>query len=81
MTSELSFDRLEGKEKGIAVLVTEDGTSINVPRPLLPAAAKPGDVLRLTLEVDPEATQKLAGDTRRLQEELKQTDPGGDIKL
>jgi len=81
VTNQLSFDRLEGREKGIAVLVTEDGTPIHLPRPFLPPGAKPGDVLRLTLDVDPEATEKLASDTRRLQEELKQTDPGGDIKL
>ena len=81
MAIHFSFDRLEGKGKGVAVLVAEDGASINVPRSLLPAGAKPGDVLALTLEVDPEATKKLAADTARLQEELGRTDPGGDIKL
>lgn len=81
MTTQLSLDRFEGKGKSIAVLVAEDGTSINVPKVFLPEGAKAGDVLNLALEVDAAATAKLAADTARLQKDLKQTDPGGDIKL
>ncbi|MFO0892178.1 MAG: DUF3006 domain-containing protein [Isosphaeraceae bacterium] len=81
MSTHLSLDRFEGRGKAIAVLVAEDGASLNVPRAFLPAGARPGDVLKLTLEVDPEATKKLADETSRLQDELKKTDPGGDIKL
>jgi hypothetical protein len=81
VTTHLSFDRLEGKDKSIAVLVTEDCVSINVPKALLPPSAKPGDVLSLTLERDVEATKKLGEKTRKVQKDLKATDPGGDIKL
>jgi hypothetical protein len=77
----LSLDRFEGKDKAIAVLVDDDGATINVPRAFLPAGAKPGDVLAMTLERDEAATRKLADDTRKIQDELKATDPGGDIKL
>jgi hypothetical protein len=77
----LSLDRFEGKNKSIAVLLTDDGESINLPRALLPPGAKAGDVLILTLERDLEATRKLAAETRKVQNELKATDPGGDIKL
>ncbi len=81
MSVSLSLDRFEGKGKQIAVLVSADGETVNIPRSLLPAAAKPGDVLTLSLEVDAAATHKLADDTRRVQDKLSERDPGGDIKL
>ncbi len=81
MTTRLSLDRFEGKKKSIAVLLTDDGESINLPRVLLPPGAKAGDVLALALEIDLEATRKLAEETRNAQQDLEQTDPGGDIKL
>jgi hypothetical protein len=81
VTTRLSLDRFEGKNKSIAVLLTDDGESINVPRSLLPPGVKAGDVLTLTLERDAEATRKLAEETRQVQKDLKKTDPGGDIRL
>ena len=81
MPTRLSFDRFEGKGKQIAVLVTDDGATLNVPKSLLPAGAKPGDVLTLALELDAGATATLAKETRRVQDELSKRDPGGDIKL
>jgi hypothetical protein len=77
----LSVDRFEGKGKQVAVLVTDDGETVNIPRSLLPPAAKPGDVLTLSLELDAAATRKLAEETRRVQDKLAERDPGGDIKL
>jgi hypothetical protein len=81
VTTLLSLDRFEGKDRSIAVLVTEDGASINVPRSLLPPSAKAGDVLSLSLERDAEATAKLGEQTRKVQKDLKATDSGGDLKL
>jgi hypothetical protein len=81
MTLHLSVDRFEGKNKSIAVLLTDEGDSISFPKALLPAGVMAGDVLTLTLERDAEATRKLAEETRAVQRDLKQTDPGGDIKL
>ena len=81
MPTQLSLDRFEGKNKSIAVLLTDDGDSINLPRSLLPPGARAGDVLTLTLERDAEATRKVAEETRQVQKDLKATDPGGDIKL
>ena len=81
MIHRLSLDRFEGKNKCIAVLLTEGGDAINVPRTLLPAGVKAGDVLTLSLERDVEATRKLAEETRALQQELTKGDDGGDIKL
>ncbi len=77
----LSFDRLEGKGKSIAVLLTDDGDTINFPHALLPPGSKPGDMLSLTLELDKVATSELAANTRRIQDELSKQDPGGDLKL
>ena len=42
MATRLSFDRFEGKGKQIAVLVADDGATLNVPKSLLPPGAKPG---------------------------------------
>jgi Protein of unknown function (DUF3006) len=81
MPTRLSFDRFEGKGKQIAVLVADDGATLNVPRSLMPAGAKPGDVLTLALELDAGATANLKKETRRVQDELSKRDPGGDIKL
>ncbi len=77
----LSLDRFEGRGKEIAVLLTDDGETLNIPRALLPPGSKPGDVLALSLEHDAEATRELADETRRAQDKLKDRDPGGDIKL
>lgn len=81
MKTRLSLDRFEGDAKDIAVLVLDDGTTFNVPRRLLPKTAAAGDVLRLTLERDTAATRQLADATRKVQDDLRKTDPGGDIKL
>ncbi|WP_406693597.1 DUF3006 domain-containing protein [Singulisphaera sp. Ch08] len=81
MKTRLSFDRLEGETKEIAVLLAGDGTSINLPKKFLPKAARPGDVLSLSLARDVQATRRLADETKAIQRELKATDPGGDIKL
>ena len=35
----------------------------------------------MTIERDPDATKQMAAKTRKVQDELKATDPGGDVKL
>ncbi|MGO9915899.1 MAG: DUF3006 domain-containing protein [Isosphaeraceae bacterium] len=77
----VSLDRFEGRGKEIAVLMTDDGETLNIPRSLLPPGSKPGDVLSLSLEPDAAATRKLADETRRVEERLGDRDPGGDITL
>jgi hypothetical protein len=81
VSTRLSLDRFEGKGKQIAVLLTDDGESLNFPKSLLPSGTKPGDVLTLTLERDDLASKQLAEETRQVQDKLAQRDPGGDIKL
>ncbi len=77
----LTLDRFEGPSKQIAVMLTDDGESFNLPKSLLPPTAKPGDILTFSLELDPEQTRAVAEETRRVQDKLKKSDPGGDIKL
>jgi hypothetical protein len=81
MKIRLTLDRFEGEDKRIAVLVDDDGRPINVARDLLPRDAQAGDVLAVTFERDLEATRRIAAETRRLQEDLQKTDPGGDLTL
>ena len=92
-TLSLTIDRFEAGRKTtrkttdteaddqIAVLLTDDGTPINFPHGLLPDGSEPGDVLTVTFRKDPEATRRIAESTREVQEDLKATDPGGDIRL
>jgi hypothetical protein len=81
VTHRLSLERFEGKNKSIAILLTEDGQTISFPKALLPAGARAGDVLTLSLERDAEGTRKLGEETRAIQDELSGRDPGGDLKL
>ena len=46
MTTRVSLDRFEGKNKSIAVLLTDDGELINLPRALLPPAQRPATFSR-----------------------------------
>jgi hypothetical protein len=77
----LSLDRFEGEGRRVAVLLTDDGRTLQIPRSLLPPGARPGDVLTLSLDHDAEATRQLAEATRRVQDRLSGRDPGGDIQL
>jgi hypothetical protein len=76
-----SVDRFEGPGRSIAVLLTDDGEAIKMPRSLLPPDTKPGDVLTFTVEHDAGATRELADETRRVQRKMAEGDPGGDIRL
>ena len=80
VTVRVSIDRFEGDRMQIAVLLAEDGTAINFPKALSLTGAKAGDILAPQIERDVVASRKLAEDTRRVQDELRKTDPGGDLK-
>ena len=81
VSTRLSLDRFEGKGKQIAVLIADNGDTVNLPRSLLPKGANPGDVFTFSLELDPAATRQVADETRQVQDRLADRDPGGDIKL
>jgi len=82
MNLSLSVDRFEGDSKDIAVLTAEDTDQIiNWPRSLLPKGTKAGDVLTFQIDRDTATTKRVARQTKAVQDELKKTDPGGDVKL
>src|SRR5205823_5460424 len=81
MPLRLTIDRFEGAKKQIAVLLTDDGDSINFPKALLPKGAQAGDILTFTIERDTAATQTVADKTKKVRAELDKGDRGGDIKL
>lgn len=61
---------------------TDNGEhTINWPRALLPKGTRAGDVLTFQLDRDAHATERIARRTHALQDELKKTDPWGDLKL
>jgi hypothetical protein len=82
-------DRFEGDR---AVIVSEDGRSVDVERDALPRTCRAGDVVRVargadgTFEwsdaaVDEEATRERRAEAERILDELKGRDPGGDVVL
>ena len=83
------IDRFEG---GHAVLERALHEMLDLPRTLLPAGAREGDALRVTIQAevgtsrvtlvrDEKETAARAADVQRLQETLRARDPGNDIKL
>jgi hypothetical protein len=74
----LTIDRFEEDR---AVVVTDDDQSLILPRAALPNDAREGDVLKLRFQVDKPATEGLRAQARALQDDLKKTDPGGDVSL
>jgi len=85
----LVIDRFEGT---VAVLVSDDGTSIDVDRALLPKGAGAGDVLRVNVGpqggfrwseavVDVRATAERVMEGEDILGGLRKRDPGGDVVL
>ena len=72
-------------EENSASIEVDGGPTINVPRSLLPARAKEGDVLRVTIEIDEQSTREAMDASRqqveRGREASRKNDPGGDIQL
>lgn len=76
---------IDSIEEQSASIEIEPGMTVNIPASKLPAGATPGHVLRVTLEVDSEATrqalERSAATVRKGREMSKKIDPGGDISL
>jgi len=66
-TFHISLDRIE---ENIAVLITREGRQWLMSAEMLPEGAGEGDVLKVTMAVDPEETEELAGRIRDLQQRL-----------
>lgn len=74
---ELFLDRFEDD---LAVLIYES-REIVMPRALLPKDAKEGEVLKLSLARDPEATRRAQERAGKLRQKLGDSDDGGDVTL
>jgi hypothetical protein len=81
MKVRLTIDRFEGDDKSVAVLVADGGGQITIPRGWLPKGAEAGDVVSLSITRDARATRAVVEKTTKVQDELRKSDPGGDIKL
>ena len=81
MAVHVSVDRFEGDGKSLAILLTDDGQTIQIPRALLPEGTKAGEVLSLALSHDARATARLKAEADAIQKDLEKTDPGGDVTL
>ena len=66
----VQIDRFE--DDGWAVLLPYPGgeRGFDVPREVLPEGASTGDVFEMGFERNPEETERLAGENRRLMDEL-----------
>jgi hypothetical protein len=67
MTPMFIIDRLEEEW---AVIETEERKTFNLPRKILPAEAKEGDVIKITVEIDNEQTQIRRKKTKSLLEDF-----------
>ncbi len=77
----LTVDRFEGDGKSVAVLLSDAGWTVDVPRPLLPRGIRAGDVVDFDLKKDDDATRAVAEKTARVQAQLRAGDDGGDLSL
>jgi hypothetical protein len=84
-----AVDRLEGN---IAVLVSDLGATLQMPRVELPTGLREGAVLRVrfgaqnlpdwsSAVIDKEEEQRRLREAKEMLDDLKRSDPGGDIKL
>ncbi len=84
-----AVDRMEGT---VAVLVADDGTTVDVPRRRLPSGVREGSVLQVSVgedgsldwssaELDEAERERRLKRARETLDQLRKRDPGGDIAL
>ncbi len=84
-----TVDRLSA---ATAVLIDVHGNTVAIPKDRLGVAPKEGMILFIPVDssgtpdwyearVDQEATEKAREEARKILDELKERDPGGDVKL
>jgi hypothetical protein len=66
----VQIDRLEDNGWAVLLLYPDGERSFDAPRELLPEEASPGDVFEVSFEHDRAETERLAGENRRLLDEL-----------
>jgi hypothetical protein len=66
----VQVDKFEDNGWAVLLLYPDGERSFDAPRELLPAGASPGDVFEVRFEHDRAETERLAGESRRLLDEL-----------
>ena len=70
----MQLDRFEDNGWAVMALYPDGRRGFDVPRELLPAGASEGDVFEVRFELDEAETERLAGENRRLLDELLRGD-------
>jgi Protein of unknown function (DUF3006) len=87
-----AFYALDWLERHIAVLVSDSGTTVHMPRLELPTGIREGAVLRVrfgtqnlpdwsSAVMDTQEEERRLREAKQMLDEMKRSDPGGDIKL
>lgn len=71
MKMELTVDRIEGDK---VILISSDKTNLVFPKDKLPAGIAEGQVLYLTIALNPEAEEKAKKSAKQLLNEILKTD-------
>jgi hypothetical protein len=66
----VQLDRFEDNDMAVLLIYPDGRRTFDVPKALLPAGARPGDVFEVRLEKDAGETERLMGENRRLLDEL-----------
>jgi hypothetical protein len=88
----IAFYAVDRLERNIVVLVSDTGETIDMPRVELPGGVREGAVLRVrfgaqnlpdwsSAVIDQEEERRRLRDAKEMLDDLKRSDPGGDIKL
>jgi hypothetical protein len=91
-TVKIGFYAVDRIEQGIAVLVSDSGATVQMPHVELPTGLREGTVLRVrfgaqnlpdwsSAVIDKEEEQRRLRQAKEMLDDLKRSDPGGDIKL
>ncbi len=87
-----AFYAVDRIERDIAILVSDSGATVQMPRVELPTGIREGAVLRVrfgaqnlpdwsSAVIDKEEEKRRLRDANEMLDDLKRSDPGGDIKL
>lgn len=68
------MDRFEDNGWAVLLPYPDADRTFDLPREALPAGAAPGDVFTMRFEPEPEETERLADENRRLMNELLERD-------
>jgi hypothetical protein len=87
-----AFYAVDRLEQAIAVLVSDSGATVHMPRVELPTGLREGAVLRVrfgaqnlpdwsSAVIDKNEEKRRLREAKQTLDEMKRSDPGGDIKL